>query len=572
MIRVFMLATGVLWATLCGQSASASESGERISCGEFCVQLVCEYYDVDYAREEALAILEPGEFGETSLEQVKQCLSGFGFESEGMTGTFDEVIKGHECPMVAFIKASPNDVVGHFVLTFYDSEQDSVIVFDRLLSDRPVTISREKFTSLWTGVVLPVSLTTSSGYSMTWTIGVLALGLALLAFSFRRGRQPSGSAIRVLVISLCLGQGGICVGADNLLANKRPVRRAGSHLSSEQQKVEPIIVTQRSADLGTLKDIKNESDFCVVFRWTNESGKELTVSKVIPSCGCSGVEYSRDPLKAGETTDFVVKTDLRARYGNLAFTITVVLEDDRVESEQFSFKLYRPMPPTVRPRLIDFGVVSERARTREFVISSALTPGSDGIEVLEEISESRTGVSCKLATVKSMRIRHANAEKDTVNFQAILVATAEPSDELGTFEGVFEIPVKCNGMETEVSVPFRGRYSQKFAFQPPKLVAVVPPNGRVKPMRVRLFRQGTTDDLAEVTISSDNPNVKVDYHRETGGADSRLAGTLAVSIDSQQGAKSFDSVIHLKGKTGKNNRDELSLTLPIKVRVVDVTP
>ncbi len=283
MKQIVILATGLLWATLGMRSVSASEPEDTISCGEFCVQVACEFYDADYFREKALAILEPGEFGETSLEQVKQCLSAFGLESEGMKGTFDEVVKGQACPMVAFIKSGPTDPVGHFVLMFCESEQDALIVFDRLISDKPVIITKEAFTRRWTGVVLAVTPASSSRDSMVLPVGLVALGLVSLAFSFRRGRRPSGSATLALLVLTSLARGGLCMGVDNTPTNESPAQSRSRVSSSEQEEAEPIIVTQRSADLGTLKDIRNERDFCVVFRWTNESGKELAVSKVVPS-------------------------------------------------------------------------------------------------------------------------------------------------------------------------------------------------------------------------------------------------------------------------------------------------
>lgn len=77
----------------------------------------------------------------------------------------------------------------------------------------------------------------------------------------------------------------------------------------------------RRIDMGTIKEVDGVAK--AVFSYKNIGKEPLVVISVATSCGCTGVEYPRTPLAAGDSATMEVQYDPRDRPGVFERQITV---------------------------------------------------------------------------------------------------------------------------------------------------------------------------------------------------------------------------------------------------------
>lgn len=128
-------------------------AAQRMGCGEFCVRLLCKYYDIEFQQEEALRVLAPGMSGETSLESIQQCLEMHGFQCAAMRGGYDS-LAAIGSPTIVFLESIRKPPVGHFGVVMKSAGSDRLLAYDPFASLDPITVEREEFLKHWKGIVL----------------------------------------------------------------------------------------------------------------------------------------------------------------------------------------------------------------------------------------------------------------------------------------------------------------------------------------------------------------------------------------------------------------------------------
>lgn len=67
-----------------------------------------------------------------------------------------------------------------------------------------------------------------------------------------------------------------------------------------------------------------------VFKVTNKGKVDLIISKVQPSCGCTTPDWTKDPIKPGETGEIKFSFNSNGRVGKQNKSITVVSNTEKV--------------------------------------------------------------------------------------------------------------------------------------------------------------------------------------------------------------------------------------------------
>ena len=68
----------------------------------------------------------------------------------------------------------------------------------------------------------------------------------------------------------------------------------------------------------------------IEFTFTNTGDEPLLIADVIPSCGCTASDYSKEPIAPGKTSDIKI-TYNAASVGSFAKTITVNFQDEALK-------------------------------------------------------------------------------------------------------------------------------------------------------------------------------------------------------------------------------------------------
>lgn len=73
------------------------------------------------------------------------------------------------------------------------------------------------------------------------------------------------------------------------------------------------------------------------YKVSNTGTADLIISEVKPSCGCTVPDYTKTPIKPGETGDISVTFDSSGKPGNQQKTVTVTLNTEKAtETLKFS--------------------------------------------------------------------------------------------------------------------------------------------------------------------------------------------------------------------------------------------
>lgn len=67
-----------------------------------------------------------------------------------------------------------------------------------------------------------------------------------------------------------------------------------------------------------------------VFKVTNKGKVDLIISKVQPSCGCTTPDWTKDPIKPGETGEIKFSFNSNGRVGKQNKSITVVSNTEKM--------------------------------------------------------------------------------------------------------------------------------------------------------------------------------------------------------------------------------------------------
>lgn len=87
-------------------------------------------------------------------------------------------------------------------------------------------------------------------------------------------------------------------------------------------------------DFGTINEGEKVEH---IYKVSNAGTADLVITEAKPSCGCTVPEYTKTPIKPGETGDIKVIFDSSGKNGNQEKTVTVTLNTEKA-TETLKFK------------------------------------------------------------------------------------------------------------------------------------------------------------------------------------------------------------------------------------------
>lgn len=507
-------------------------------------------------------MLEPGEFGETSLLRVQACLRSLGFSCKARRGNYDDVVGASELPLIAFLKKNPQDVLGHFVVALRRENVDALDVYDPSSTAWPLLVTKEEFTRYWSGLVLAVG----PAADRSWIDRVLWLAVVLgfAAFALTCWRRSSGSrptrpgfrpVASILLIVLCADGASRCALAE----------------SDADAPAVAIKSAEESIDLGTLERIPADGRITVDFQWTNNTGSTLRISKATVGCvSCTTVAYDDALVQPGGALKASVTADLRGRYGEQVFAAMLGFDDDSARPKQLTIRCFRNMPPTASTQVINFGEVSPRGATRPLTLTAALRAGSAGLRSVGEVRSSNAAVSCELKDFSHVAIQIDQSGRKvtagyTLRFEVRVAACQAP----GSLEGDLSIPVFYNGSKMEVTIPFRGQLCGLLTSRPSSAICFATPAETERKFSLSVVWHDPQRLPSKVTVSCEHPRVSASFvpleHAAKSDARQVVAlGRVDASV-SIGGADSLDTELVITGRTADG---PVRLAVPLRVIVV----
>lgn len=133
-------------------------------------------------------------------------------------------------------------------------------------------------------------------------------------------------AIATLVLVSCKENAALRI--DEETAKKAEIAHA------ESGKMPVIKFESLEHDFGTVPEGEKVEH---VYKFTNEGSTDLVISNVKPSCGCTVPDYTKTPVKPGETGEVKVTFDTNGKPGNQQKTVTVTANTEK-GTETLNFK------------------------------------------------------------------------------------------------------------------------------------------------------------------------------------------------------------------------------------------
>lgn len=137
------------------------------------------------------------------------------------------------------------------------------------------------------------------------------------------------------------------------------------------------------------------------FRFTNHSGRAVTIKELKPSCGCLNPRLEKRVYQPGDSGSFSVRVETAGeKPGPKEYTIDVICDGPRPRQVQLTFKFILPEKKVViTPRALIFYQLGGGATEREIIVTDFR---DDPLEII--------GISCKSEFV-SARVTQAGTTK-----------------------------------------------------------------------------------------------------------------------------------------------------------------
>ena len=86
----------------------------------------------------------------------------------------------------------------------------------------------------------------------------------------------------------------------------------------------PVKFEKNKADFG---DVKAGNLAMTTFSFENISTSDIQVLEVLPQCGCTSVDFSKNVISPGKKGEITLELDTEGKYGLERKTVTVIFSD-----------------------------------------------------------------------------------------------------------------------------------------------------------------------------------------------------------------------------------------------------
>jgi hypothetical protein len=188
-----------------------------------------------------------------------------------------------------------------------------------------------------------------------------------------------------------------------------------------------------------------------IYEFENRGNDTLNVGKVKTSCGCTAVILTNDTIPPGKTGEIRATFDSGSRTGNVTKSISVISNDPECPSYKLTISGEIIEDVSIKPRNIDFGLVSLGEKTNKTVtIKSQTTPDFK----IKKITPSKPFINTSIAEEK--------------NGEYVISVALEHNPEIGRFSGGIYLETNSQ-MQKTVTVPFFGEIVGDVTTYPKKI-------------------------------------------------------------------------------------------------------
>ena len=203
----------------------------------------------------------------------------------------------------------------------------------------------------------------------------------------------------------------------------------------------PPLSGVRSHDFGTVSIVENPTWVKHVFRLENTSGRDLTIRRAVPSCGCTETEPFTPTIPAGEMVDIPVRMKLKRSVREQS-DVTLTFEEAPPMKLFVKAEGRLSIPLQVEPRTIQM----RPGQTRPLSIAVELWGGESRPELKVEVPE---GIEFTLQPWKESRT--GQSSRGTPSLQRRSMAIHARDDAL-PLEGVITLRIRDKVLEVPITI------------------------------------------------------------------------------------------------------------------------
>lgn len=325
------------------------------------------------------------------------------------------------------------------------------------------------------------------------------------------------------------------------------------------ERVVSITVRGTEADVGRLKSSAELAR--VRFEWKNTTGRTIREASAVPSCKCTKAVLSSTEIAPGASLTLDAEIDLRTVRGHFGTGLSLVSPslDDPMH---FVVRLYRPIPPELRPRAVSFGSVPFGMTVRRHVDIVAVADLAVGeLAVDGELQAGLEGG--RISAGKAVRTieRFANADRDSATWRLPLTVTLTNGTGAGNLEGDVTVPVKLGRERFVLTLRFSGELESLVTASPRQVVVIGTPSDQPRRVRVTLSAPSATGSVSISEVSADSRRVQVVVNHGGPAADA----SLDVAVDQRA---SYDATIRAEVRVTEHS-EPIDIEIPIRMRIVE---
>ncbi len=226
-----------------------------------------------------------------------------------------------------------------------------------------------------------------------------------------------------------------------------------------------------------------------IFKFENQGNKDLKISKVKSSCGCTAVILTNKIIPPGKAGEIKATFNSGSYKGKVTKSITVKSNAHRSPSYKLTISGEIEEVISARPQRINFGSVRLGGK-----MDKSFTVSSDSSFNIKKITPSRPFINASIAE------RNENSYT--------IITTLMPDHKIGRFSGAIYLETD-NKDQPKVKIPFLGEITGDITTYPKKIYYGNIKKGKERVQKVFVKLNKENIEIIDVKVSPDYLSAKI---------------------------------------------------------------